>query len=212
MSVGVYVKQPTLLFWICISWPRDLSHSTEGIVYKKYVHVIKGHRNQHVHSAAISTFYCYFRHLWLPALSWYLLFTAMTCFDITFFYDFLPSWFKCFFPIPSNSDQPYTSASPNTSLLEGGSGSPASHKSPVNLLTGYMPGITMLPSLPPTYLSTTFKSAVHGYQECKPFSFNQTLPIPKEKATSFDNNMEQFPALHKPPIFFSSTSGMHAAY
>lgn len=212
MPVDICVKRPTLLFQICVSWSKSSSRSTEGIVYGKYVHVIKGHRNQHVHLAAISTFHHYFRHLWLPALSWYLLFTAMTCFDITFFHDFLPSWLKCFVAIPSNSDQPYTSTSPNTSLLEGGSSSPASHKSPVNSLTGYVPGITMLPSLPPTYLSTTSKSAVHGDQECKPFSFNQTPPIPKEKATSFDNNMEQFPALHKPPIFFSSTSGMHAAY
>lgn len=135
----------------------------------------------------------------------------MTCFDIPFFHDFLPSWLKRFVAIPSNSDQPYTSASPNTSLLEEGSGSPASHKSPVNPLTGYVPGITVLPSPPPAYLSTTSKSAVHGFQGCEPFSFNQTPPIPKEKATSFDNNIERFPALQKPPIFFSSTSGMHAA-
>ena len=199
-------------FVICISWPRISSRSTEGIVYGKYVYVIKGHRNQHVQFAAISTFHRYFRHSWLPALSWYLLFTTMTCFDITFFHDFLPSWLKRFVAIPSNSDQPYTSASPKDSSLEGGSGSPASHRSPVNSLTGYVPGITVLPSPPPTYLSTISKPTVHGYQECEPFSFNQTPPIPKKKATSFDNNMERFPALNKPPVFFSSTLGMYTAY
>lgn len=136
----------------------------------------------------------------------------MTCFDITFFHDFLPSWLKRFVAIPSNSDQPYTSASPKDSSLEGGSGSPASHRSPVNSLTGYVPGITVLPSPPPTYLSTISKPTVHGYQECEPFSFNQTPPIPKKKATSFDNNMERFPALNKPPVFFSSTLGMYTAY
>ena len=135
----------------------------------------------------------------------------MGCFDISFLHDLLPLWLKCFVAIPSNSDWPYTSSSPNTSLLEEGSGSSASHKSPVNLLTGYVPGITMLPSPPSAYLSTISKSAMHGYQGCEPFSFNQTPPIPKGKATSFDNNMERLPALHRPPSFFSSTSDMYSA-
>ena len=136
----------------------------------------------------------------------------MTCLDISFLLDLLPSWLKHFVAIPSNSDRPYTSSSPSTSLLEERSGSPASHKCPVDSLTGYMPGIIVLPSPPPTYLSTTSKPTVHGYQECEPFSFNQTPPIPKKKATSFDNNMERFPALNKPPVFFSSTLGMYTAY
>ena len=135
----------------------------------------------------------------------------MACLDISFLHDLLPLWLKRFVVIPSNSDRPSTSSSHNTSLLEEGNGSPVSHKSTVHLLTEYVPGITMLPSLPPVYLSTTSKSAAHGYQGCEPSSFHQTPPIPKEKATCIDNNMEQLPALHRPPIFFSSTSDMHAA-
>lgn len=135
----------------------------------------------------------------------------MACLDILFLRDLLPSWLKRFVAIPSNSDRPDTSSSRNTSLLGEGSGSPASYESPISLSIGYVPGITVLPSPPPAYLSTTSKSAVHGYQGCEPFSFNQTPPIPKEKATRFDNNIERLPALHRPPIFFSSTSAMHAA-
>ena len=134
----------------------------------------------------------------------------MACLNISFLNDLLPSWLKRFVAVSNNSDQT-SSSSRNTSLLEGNS-SPVSHKSTVHLLTEYVPGITVLPSPPPIYLSTTSKSAVLGYQRYKPFSLNQTLPIPKERATNFDKTMKQLPALYKPPIFFSSTSGMHAAY
>lgn len=134
----------------------------------------------------------------------------MACLNISFLNDLLPSWLKRFVAVSSNSDQT-SSSSRNTSLLEEGNSSPVSHKSTVHSLTEHVPGITVLPSPPPVYLSTTSKSAVLGYQRCEPFSLNQTPPIPKERATSFDKTMKRLPALYKPPIFFSSTSGMHAA-
>ena len=131
----------------------------------------------------------------------------MTCLDIL---DLLPSWFKRFVAITINLDRPDTSSSRNTSLLAEGSGSPVSYESPVNPLTGYVPGITVLPSPPLAYLPPTSKSAVHGYQGCEPCSFHQIPPIPKEKAISFDNNMERLPSLNRPSIF-SSSSDMHDA-
>ena len=140
----------------------------------------------------------------------------MACLDILFLRGLLPAWVKWFFTTPSNPDRPYTSSSCNTSSQEEGSCSPVSHKSPVNSLTGYVPGITVLPSPPPASSFTASKSAVHqkvdvcGYQGCEPFSFNRTPSIPRER-TSFDNKMERFPALHEPPIIFSPTSNMHAA-
>ena len=121
---------------------------------------------------------------------WYLLFTVMTCLDISFLLDLLPSWLKHLVAIPSHSDRSHTSSA-NDSLLEERSSSLASHKCPVNPLTGYVPGITVLPSPPPTYLSTTPKSAVHGYQAHEPFSFHRTPPL-------------------EPPIIFIPTTG-HAA-
>ena len=98
-----------------------------------------------------------------------------------------PSWLKHFVAIPSRSDRSYTSSA-NNSLLEERS---SSHKHPVNSLTGYMPGITVLPSPPPTYLSATPKSTVHGYQAHEPSSFHRTPPL-------------------EPPIIFIPTTG-HAA-
>ena len=101
----------------------------------------------------------------------------MACLDILFLYDLLPSWLKRFVAIPSNSDQPSTSSSRNTSLLGEGSGSPVSCGSPVNSLTGYVPGITVLPSPSPACLSTTPKPAVHEYRAYEPPPFHQTLPL-----------------------------------
>lgn len=134
----------------------------------------------------------------------------MICFNTSFFHDFLPSWLKRFIAIPSNSDQPYTSLSRNASLLEEGNGSPAPRESPVNSSTEYVPGITMLPNPPSACLSTISIPTMHGYQGCEPCSFNKTPPIPKEKAASCDNNMKRLPALHRPSIFFPSTSDIHA--
>ena len=133
----------------------------------------------------------------------------MACLGIPSLRGLLPAWLKWFFDTQSNSDQPYTSSSRNTSPQGEGSRSPAPHQSPIN--PWYVPGITMLPSPPPAYPFTTSQSAAHGgvnvygYQECEPFSFNRTSPIPREKATSLDND------LHEPPIIFSPTSDMHAA-
>ena len=137
----------------------------------------------------------------------------MACLNISYLCDLLLSWLKHSVTIPSNPGRPYASPSCNISLLEEGNGTLATYESLGNLSTEnvYVPGITKLPSPPSAYFSTISKPDMDGNQRCEPCSFNQTLPIPKEKATSFDNNMEQFPALHKPPIFFSSTSGMHAA-
>ena len=100
----------------------------------------------------------------------------MTCLDISFLLDLLPSWLKHFIAIPSHSDRSYTSSA-NNSLLEERSSSLASHKCPVNSLTGYVPGITVLPSPPPTYLSTTPKSTMHGYQAHESSSFHRTPPL-----------------------------------
>lgn len=136
----------------------------------------------------------------------------MICFNTSFLHDFLPSWLKRFVAIPSNPDRPYASSSRNISLLEEGSGSLATYKSLVNSSTeyGYVPGITELPSPPSAYLSTISKPDIYGYQGCEPCSFKPTPPIPKEKATSFDNNTKRLPALHGPSIFFPSTSDIHA--
>ena len=141
----------------------------------------------------------------------------MACLGISSLRGLLPAWVKWFLATPSNSDRPYTSSSRNTSLLEERSDSPVSHKSPVHSPTGYVRGITVLPSPPPAYPFTTSKSAVHGvidvyeYQGCEPFSFNRIPPIPRDKTRSFEDNMEQLPALHEPPIIFSPTSDMRAA-
>ena len=109
----------------------------------------------------------------------------MTCLDISFLLDLLPSWLKHFVAIPSHT------SSANDSLLEERSSSLASHKHPVNSLTGYVPGIAVLPSPLPIYLSTTPKSTVHAYQAHDPSSFHRTPPL-------------------EPPIIFISTTA-HAA-
>ena len=136
----------------------------------------------------------------------------MACLNISYLCNLLPSWLKRFVTIPSNPDRPYASPSCNISLLEEGSGSLATYESPGNSSTEnvYVPGITELPSPPSAYLSTISKPDMYGYQGCEPCSFNQTPPIPKEKATSFDSNMKQLPALHGPSIFFPSTSDIRA--
>lgn len=113
----------------------------------------------------------------------------MTCLDISFLLDLLPSWLKHFVATPSHSDRSYTSSA-NNSLLEERS---SPHKHPVNSLTGFVPGITVLPSPPPTYLSTTPKSTVHGYQAHEPSSFHRTPPL-------------------EPPIIFIPTSGRTAGW
>ena len=129
---------------------------------------------------------------------WYLLFTVMTCLDISFLLDLLPSWLKHFVAIPSNSDRPYTSSSPSTSVLEERSGSPASHKCPVDSLTGYMPGIIVLPSPPPAYPPPASKLAVPAYREHGP-PFYRTPPLgppiifPKHAADRPMNGSSQCP-------------------
>lgn len=122
----------------------------------------------------------------------------MTCLDISFLLDLLPSWLKHFVAIPSNSDRPYTSSSPSTSVLEERSGSPASHKCPVDSLTGYMPGIIVLPSPPPAYPPPASKLAVPAYREHGP-PFYRTPPLgppiifPKHAADRPMNGSSQCP-------------------
>ena len=113
----------------------------------------------------------------------------MTCLDISSLLDLLPSWLKHFVAISSHSDRSYTSSA-NNSLLEERS---SPHKHPVNSLTGFVPGITVLPTLPPTYLSTTAKSTVHEYQAHEQYSFHRTPPL-------------------EPPIIFIPTSGRTAGW
>lgn len=197
---------------IWVSWPKSSSRSTEDIVYSKYAHQLLKDIGTNVFTLQPSQLSPQIRTFLTTSIILVLAVYSHGLLRFSFLHDLLPSWLKRFVAIPSNSDRSYTSSSRNTSLLEVGSSSPVSHESPVNSLTGYVPGITVLPSPPPAFLSTPSKSAVHGYQVCEPFSFNRTSPIPRQKTTSFDNNTERLPALHKPPIFFSSTSDMHAAY
>lgn len=147
----------------------------------------------------------------IPSLFLYLL-LIMACLNFSYLFDLLHSWLKHSGTIPSNPDQPYARPSCNISLVEEGSSPLATYESPGNSSTEnvYVPGITELPSPPSAYLSTISKPDMHGYQGCEPCSFNQTPPIPKEKATSFDSNVKRLPALHRPSIFFPSTSDIRA--
>ena len=136
----------------------------------------------------------------------------MACLNISYLCDLLLSWLKHSVTIPSNPGRPYASPSCNISLLEEGNGTLATYESLGNLSTEnvYVPGITKLPSPPSAYFSTISKPDMDGNQRCEPCSFNQTLPIPKEKATSFDSDTKRLSALHRPPIFFPSTSDIRA--
>lgn len=140
----------------------------------------------------------------------------MSCLGISSLSNLLPSWVKRLIATTSDSDQSYTSPSRNTSLQEEeGSSSPASRQSPINSTTGYVPGITVLPSSPPAYPFTTSKSAVHEevdvneYQSFEPFSLNRTPPIPKERGSK--GNKDGLPTRHEPLISFSPTSYMPAS-
>lgn len=115
----------------------------------------------------------------------------MACLKISSLQGLLPSWVRRLIDIPSDSRRPYVSSSRNTSLWEEESNSSASRQNTMSLSTVHVPGITVLPSLPPTYPPPTLKAAVHGYREYKPPPFHWTPPL-------------------EPPIIFISTSG-HAA-
>ena len=131
--------------------PKARSCSTKDIVYREYVHQLLKAVETNMFTMQPSHFHGRFGHSWLPALFWYSPFTIMTCLDISFLLDLLPSWLKHFIAIPSHSDQSYASST-NTSLLEERSSSLASHKRPINPLTEYVPGITVLVRLPPIHL------------------------------------------------------------
>ena len=121
----------------------------------------------------------------------------MTCLDISFLLDLLPSWLKHLVAIPSHSDRSHTSSA-NDSLLEERSSSLASHKCPVDSLTGYMPGIIVLPSPPPAYPPPASKLAVPAYREHGP-PFYRTPPLgppiifPKHAADRPMNGSSQCP-------------------
>ena len=88
-------------------------------------------------------------------------FPLMACLGISSLRDLLPFWVKRLITTTSDSDQPNTSSSHNTSLQE---------------------EIIVLPSPPPSYRFTTPKSAVHGeidgngYREYEP-PFHRTPPL-----------------------------------
>ena len=111
----------------------------------------------------------------------------MACLNISSLLDLLPSWVKRLIDIPSDSRRPYMSSSRNTSLWEEESNSPALRQKSMNSPPVHVPGITVLPSEPPTYPPPTSKSALHGYREYESPPFHRTPPL-------------------EPPIIFISTS------
>ena len=116
----------------------------------------------------------------------------MACLNTSSLQDLLPSWVKRLIDIPSNSRRPCMSSSRNTSLWEEESNSPASRQNSMNSPPVHVPGITVLPSEPPTYPPPiypppTSKSAVHGYREYESPPFHRTPPL-------------------EPPIIFISVS------
>lgn len=141
---------------ICRSWIKPLSCGVEGITYSKCMHQVLKPVETNMftwsHSKLLTApsdnlgylCYLYYFNLWLA---------LMACLGISSLHDLLPFWVKHLLTTMGNSDQPYTRSLRNTSLQRERNRSPASE---------YVPGITVLPSPPPSYLFTASKSAMHG--------------------------------------------------
>lgn len=96
-------------------------------------------------------------------------------------FKWLPPWLKRLVSVPHNSDQFDTNSLHGISVQEERCVSPA--------LPGYVPGIVMLPSPPPSY---PFVSSRPGYLE-QSFSCNETPLITRTNTRGSDGIMDELP-------------------
>ena len=123
----------------------------------------------------------------------------IACLNISSLLDLILSWMKHLTDILSDLHQPYMSSSHHTSLWEEESNLPTSYQNS-DLPTMHVPGVIMLPSLPPTYPPPILRPAMHGYQEYKQPPFHQTPPleppivfISSDAADRSVNGLSQYP-------------------